>query len=95
MFVCLSSGHQQSGRYKAGLVRLLSFAGASGNIEGSAETLIKIYEDNRQFGTDDAKRSCFNYLTYESGVDDQSAHLVHRENPRPMDVVMNGWLRLP
>ena len=23
------------------------------------------------------------------------AILVHRENPRPMDVVMNGWLRLP
>ena len=22
-------------------------------------------------------------------------NLVHRENPRPMDVVMNGWLRLP
>lgn len=21
--------------------------------------------------------------------------LVHRENPRSMDVVMNGWLRLP
>ncbi|KEQ19463.1 hypothetical protein GZ78_05870 [Endozoicomonas numazuensis] len=21
--------------------------------------------------------------------------LMHRENPRPMDVVMNGWLRLP
>ena len=24
-----------------------------------------------------------------------SGGLVHRENPRPMDVVMNGWLRLP
>ena len=24
-----------------------------------------------------------------------SFYLVHRENPRPMDVVMNGWLRLP
>ncbi|MCW7552319.1 hypothetical protein NX722_06585 [Endozoicomonas gorgoniicola] len=26
---------------------------------------------------------------------DNIEFLVHRENPRPMDVVMNGWLRLP
>ena len=26
---------------------------------------------------------------------DELSSLVHRENPRPMDVVMNGWLRLP